>query len=166
MATDLRFGLELEMHGIVMTFRQQGSPNTFWPPPADDDWDSSMIGLEPILVPGIPTDQFTNPDGGMNWESNWGFRAVGDALGVVTIRQPDFPAVENAGSCILELATAAAPVDDFNYVSPCGKYHTGRVRLIDWRDTVDHVSQVYPDIRGHYGRLARQDRRILGQKGS
>lgn len=109
----LRVGLELEMHTIRLTFRH--STGNFWDPEAD--LRHTLIGKKAILVPTNQDDGFINPDDPQKvlWEKDWGFRAVGDAFGSTTIN-PEGRGPIQVGSCILELATAARPVDDVTYV--------------------------------------------------
>ena len=109
MADNLRFGLEMEFHGIVLTFRKKRDPPTdpphydYWPDPPDE----TLVGENAILVPF--NDATFSIDGRTNWESDWGFRAVGDRFGPATVFG------ESAGTCILELATAANVVENFSY---------------------------------------------------
>ncbi|KAL9110638.1 MAG: hypothetical protein Q9227_004815 [Pyrenula ochraceoflavens] len=114
----LRFGLELEMHGITLTFRRRDNGD-FWAPAANgQQQEDTMIAVEPILVPLQPGNGFVDPvTQRIIWESNWGFRAVGDAHGLMTVR-PQGQNAREAGCCLIELATAARPVDDHDYVVP------------------------------------------------
>jgi hypothetical protein len=114
MANTLRFGLELEMHCIRLTFRERGTNNYWAPAVAPVEQEQTMMGLDSILVPLNGGAGYLNlaPPHNVIWESDWGFRAVGDAFGTTWIA----PAGQNAGYCILELATAANRVDDHGYV--------------------------------------------------
>jgi hypothetical protein len=118
MAAPLSVGLELEMHAIRLTFRQRGTDN-YWPTvDAPALLADTLIGKESILEPMDPGNGFINPNPPHNviWESNWGFRAVGDAFAAFQVT-PGGLAARQAGSCVLELATAASPVNDVGYVS-------------------------------------------------
>jgi hypothetical protein len=94
MASDLRFGLEIEMHDFLMTFREKKSfddrlPSTFWKLPADDgDLDTTMIQYKTVFEP-LDANGFLRPGSTrVNWESDWGFRAVGDAHNPSLIGSP------------------------------------------------------------------------------
>jgi hypothetical protein len=116
-----RVGLELEMHGIRLSFRRRGT-NTFWPvPPQGVLYKSTMIAMDTILKPLNEGDGFLQlppaPANTIKWESNWGFRAVGDGFGATMITPGGVAANAAQGVyCVLELATAACPVTDYAYV--------------------------------------------------
>lgn len=117
MANILRFGLELEMHGVMLTFRDRAT-GTFWvPATAGVKPEQTMIALETILEPQDVGNGFLLQGGTINWESNWGFRGVGDAHGQTSITLVQGGPQYQAGQCIIELATAANPVNDYAYVS-------------------------------------------------
>ena len=61
MTSPLRFGLEIELHGIYLTFRQRGADNIWWPLAKKQS--ESMIGLESILVPSDPGAGFMKSEG-------------------------------------------------------------------------------------------------------
>jgi hypothetical protein len=109
MAAPLRFGVEFEFHGITLTFIENGTGNTSWWANGGGQWEDSMIAHNPVLV---PVDQ---SNGFPNWEAEWGFKAVGDDFNGMNITQGAVNRV--IGSCVLELATPAMPVDNTQYVS-------------------------------------------------
>ena len=56
MASDLRFGLEIEMHDFIMTFREKKSfadrlPSIFWKLPAAGSLDTMMIQYKAVFEP-------------------------------------------------------------------------------------------------------------------
>lgn len=102
MADDLRMGLEMELHGIVLTFMKRGTTE-FWPNSPSE----TLVGENAILIP--ENDATFVVDGKTNWESDWGFRAVGDRFAMGTA------CGQNAGTCVLELATAANTYGDHAY---------------------------------------------------
>ncbi|KAK3312517.1 hypothetical protein B0H66DRAFT_400255 [Apodospora peruviana] len=109
----LRFGLEIEYHGIRFTLRRRAD-GMFWQRPAPPGLlEASMIALDPILQPLNVGADFYAGDGGINWESDWGFRAVADGFSrdSFTVGGLNYDSV----STVLELATAAAPVTDHAY---------------------------------------------------
>ena len=112
MADKLRFGLEMEFHGIVLTFKKRTTNNTieFWPYSPNVPVEQTMIGSNAILVPENDTNFFL-VDGNTHWESDWGFRAVGDKFGPGSMSGIE----QQIGTCILELATAANVVSDYSY---------------------------------------------------
>lgn len=102
MADALRFGLEMELWGIAMTFKRRNT-NDFWPAPSSE----TLVGSNAILIPF--NDATFTLNGRTNWESDWGFRAVGDRFADGTA------CGRNAGTCVLELATAANLVENSSY---------------------------------------------------
>ena len=144
----LRFGLELEMHGIYFTFKREDS-FVFWDPTPsaalrERHIEDTMIAQESILVPLnpplAPNPPFLNAaTQKVNWENEWGFRVVGDSHATATIK-PVGGVPSTAGSCILELATAAAPVNSYNYVSE--QHSTVHVAVILNSCKVGGLSQV------------------------
>ena len=99
-SSDLRFGLEVEMHAIEMTFKFK---NLIQVPPnptfSDCYWEIDQNGkprlgfmdLDDILIPAYAEDYHVKttsnaisnvkpPVPKANWESDWGFRVTVDAL--------------------------------------------------------------------------------------
>lgn len=125
-----RFGLETEMHGFMLSFmRTDAGEMIFWkqPPVLDANttvkMDTTMVGASPILV---PLDDSTykphgQPDSNVMWISDWGFRAVGDAFGGITVKRliPRISLNElqdvGIGKCTIELQTAAQEVTNVDY---------------------------------------------------
>jgi hypothetical protein len=120
MASDLRFGLEIEMHDFIMTFREKKSvndrlPSTFWELPAAGSLDTTMIQYKAVFEP-LDSKDFLRPgSAGVNWESDWGFRAVGDSHNPFLIGSPQDGTAQDIGSCIIELQTAANLIENVDY---------------------------------------------------
>ncbi|KAK0625880.1 hypothetical protein B0T14DRAFT_577070 [Immersiella caudata] len=142
MASPLRFGLEIELHGIRLTFRKHGDGNDWWAPAVGaQSQEQTMIGLESILVPPDPAG-FLDVTGNIQWQSDWGFRGVGDAHASMELRIAGHPA-KTAGFCILELGTAAAPVDDHAY------WISSRKAAKAFVAAMDHLKLQTPAVDSH-----------------
>ena len=115
------------MHGIRLSFKRQGTYE-FWPdPPQGVDRATTMMGMDNILEPLNQAAIFFKPHPPapprtINWESNWGLRAVGDAFGSMQITPNGQPA-STKNYCVFELATAAVAVDDYTYVCYLPEHH-------------------------------------------
>jgi hypothetical protein len=72
--SQFRFALELEMHGIFLTFRQPNTEN-YWVPAVDPvEPEETMIALNDILIPqntGEAGYRNPNPPYNIIWESTW-----------------------------------------------------------------------------------------------
>ena len=118
------FGLELELHAVLMTFHQQGT-NNFAPTTM------KRLAYSPLLVPQayLPAQPFYQPGSdAINWKGGWGFRGQGDNFPQRFPDQPQstcngVPVHPNQGNAfILELGTAARPADNFSYVCKHSRY--------------------------------------------
>jgi hypothetical protein len=95
-ATNLRIGLEQEFFGLSLTYRESRT-NEFWKIPDGVQAETTMTQQRPILVPADPNiGPYYAPASDpprVLWESNWGFRAVGDSYGMAAVLGQD------VGSC-------------------------------------------------------------------
>ena len=111
-------GLELEMHGVHLSFLKiDAGRATWWPePPQGVEEHDTMMAAEPLLEPTNPGKGFYKDGCKINWEGEWGLRGVGDNFTDNAFAGQDTPST----SCIIELSTSAVPVADWVYVSPQG----------------------------------------------
>ena len=94
-----------------MTFKRRDA-DVFWTVPAGTDTQNTMIGHNPILIP-LDDAGYFGAGNSINWESDWGFRAVGDRFAPAAFNVAGVQS--QGGSCVLELATAANAVEDWGY---------------------------------------------------
>lgn len=119
MDADMRFGVEVEMEGLIFTLSKMppAGVRAFWPVLPGQDVEQSMIGKRPILIPLSNTFPGAGP---INWRGNWGFVVSGDSL----------DDSEGHGQCHFELGSSA------NYVSDHRHWTLFRAAAKAFRDSI------------------------------